>query len=107
MKNMKPQDSKPATVLGMSLKAITEQAAKALGLDKVQGLIVVTVDQKSVAAEEGIRQGDVILQANQQDVNTVAELETVLKRDKKRGAVMLLIKRQGQNIFVALPLDKK
>ena len=48
MKNMKPQDSKPATVLGMSLKAITEQAAKALGLDKVQGLIVVTVDQKSV-----------------------------------------------------------
>ncbi len=67
---------------------------------------MVTVDRNTAAGEEGIRQGDVIIQANQKDVNTVAELKSVIKRDKKRGAVMLLIKRQGQNSFVALPLDK-
>jgi serine protease Do len=94
------------TVLGMELSRITDQEAQALGLEKAYGLLVVSVDQTAPAGKEGIRQGDVIVQANQQDVNSVAELKGVIERDKKRGAVMLLIKRQGQNSFVALPLDK-
>ncbi|WP_319542537.1 Do family serine endopeptidase [uncultured Pseudodesulfovibrio sp.] len=106
---MSPNDKGPAktsAVLGMQLKTVTDQEAQALGLEKTQGLLVVNVDRNTPAGEEGIRQGDVIVQANQKDVNTVAELESVIKRDKERGAVMLLIKRQGQNSFVALPLDK-
>ncbi|MCJ2164609.1 MULTISPECIES: Do family serine endopeptidase [unclassified Pseudodesulfovibrio] len=94
-----------ATVLGMALKPINDREAKALGLDKTQGLLVVNVDPNTAAGEEGIRQGDVVLQANQKDVNSVSDLESVIKRDKERGAVMLLIKRQGQSSFVALPLD--
>jgi len=96
-----------ATVLGMALKPITDQEAQALGLDKPQGLLVVNVDPNTAAGEEGIRQGDVILQANQKDVNSVADLNGVIKNARKRGAVMLLVKRQGRNSFVALPLDNK
>ena len=108
MASMSPnQQGQPetASVLGMSLAPVGEREAKALGLDKIQGLLVVNVDASTPAGEEGIRQGDVILQANQKDVNTVADLEEVIRRDKERGAVMLLIKRQGQNSFVALPLE--
>ena len=106
MAAMRPQQpEKAATVLGMSLKPINEKEAAALGLEKPQGLLIVQVDPNSAAADEGVRQGDVITQANQQDVNSTDELEGVIKRDNKRGAVMLLIKRQGQNIFVALPLE--
>lgn len=94
-----------ATVLGMELKPVNDQEAQALGLEKAHGLLVIAVDRATPAGEEGIRQGDVIVQANQQDVNSVKDLEGVIKRDKKRGAVMLLIKRQGQNSFVALPLE--
>jgi serine protease Do len=107
---MTPQQkdqAQAATVLGMALKPLTGQEAKALGMDKPLGLLVVNVDPNAPAGEEGIRQGDVILQANQKDVNSVADLEGVIKRDKERGAVMLLVKRQGQNSFVALPLDDK
>ncbi|WP_207263018.1 Do family serine endopeptidase [Desulfovibrio sp. Huiquan2017] len=95
-----------ATVLGMALKPLTDQEAQALGLDKTQGLLVVNVDPNTPAGEEGIRQGDVVLQANQKDVNSVGDLKTVIKSAEKRGAVMLLVKRQGRNSFVALPLDK-
>ncbi|NDV19406.1 Do family serine endopeptidase [Pseudodesulfovibrio sp. JC047] len=95
-----------SAVLGMQLKSVTDQEAQALGLETTQGLLVVTVDRNTPAGEEGIRQGDVIIQANQKDVNTVVELQKVIERDKDRGAVMLLIKRQGQNSFIALPLDK-
>ncbi len=97
-----------ATILGMSVRPVAnEQEAKALGLDKVAGLVVVDVDPNSVAGSEGITQGDVILQANQQEVNTTDQLKTQLKKGKDRGAVMFLVKRQGQNIFIALPLEKK
>ncbi|ADU61899.1 MAG: Do family serine endopeptidase [Pseudodesulfovibrio sp.] len=100
-----PQPGAQAHVLGMALQPVGQREANALGLDQPQGLIVVEIKPDSPAANEGVRQGDVILQANQQDVNSPAELEGVISRDKARGAVMLLIKRQGQNLFVALPLD--
>jgi serine protease Do len=101
------QPAPAAAVLGMSLQPVGEREANALGMEAPQGLIVAEVAPGSPAADEGVRQGDVILQANQQDVNTPAELESVINRDKERGAVMLLIRRQGQNIFVALPLESK
>lgn len=109
MSSMRPEQApkQTASVLGMALKPVNDREASALGLDKAQGLLVVQVEADSPAAEEGVRQGDVILQANQQDVNSTDELEKVIERDKKRGAVMLLIKRQGQNSFIALPLDEK
>lgn len=97
--------SKVATVLGIQVKPVNDREANALGLDKTEGLLVVQVENNSPASSEDIRQGDVIVQANQQNVNTAEELTAVIQRDKKRGAVMLLLKRQGQNIFVALPLD--
>ena len=92
-------------VLGMALKPVTGPEARALGLEKTSGLLVVQVDQDSVAAQEGVRQGDVILQVNQEDVSTTDGLKAILKRDEKRGAVMLLVKRQGQNAIVSLPLN--
>lgn len=102
-----PGQPQLATILGMSVRPVAnEQEAKALGLDTVTGLVVVDIKQDSIAAAEGIRQGDVILQANQKDVNTTRELQAHVDKSKSRGAVMFLVKRQGQNIFVALPLGK-
>lgn len=100
------QESPKATssILGMHMRPVTKNEASALGLDAQQGLLVLELTPDSIAEEEGIRQGDVIIQANQQIVNSVMELDKIIKRDKKRGAVMLLVKRQGQNLFVALPL---
>jgi len=39
-------------------------------------------------------------------VNNVAEFQKIVREDgKKRGVVMLLLKRQGRNIFRTIPLD--
>ena len=95
-----------AMALGMSLRPVAdEREAQALGLESPMGLLVLDIDQNSKAAEEGIRQGDVILQINQEDVSTVDHLQKVIKRDSARGAVMLLVRRQGRNVFVPLPLN--
>ena len=55
-----------------------------------------------------IKPGDVILEANQTPVNSVAEFGKVLSEDaSKKGVVLLLIKRGKQNLFRTVPLPGK
>ena len=97
-----------AMVLGLDLRPVTEQEARELGLDDPRGLIVTGVGQSSPAAEADIRQSDVILEANGQPVDSMADLNAVLKDDAARkGVVMFLIKRRGQNLFRTVPLDEQ
>jgi serine protease Do len=95
-----------AQVLGLSARPVTDKEAQALGLEAAQGLLVTQVDGDSAAAQADVRPGDVILEVNQQAVSTVEAMRSVVEHDgKDKGVVMLLIKRQGQNVFRTIPLD--
>ena len=101
-------DEAVASELGMSLRPLTEQEASALGLEKPEGLLVAGVEDGSKAETADVRPGDVILEANQQAVNSVEEFKKVLSGDAaQKGVIMLLVKRQGQNIFRTIDLSKK
>ncbi len=91
--------------LGLTLRPVEAKEARALGLEKAEGLLVTDVKDDSPAGDAGIRAGDVILEANQEPVGSVAALKKVVEGDgKQKGVVMLLIKRQGQNFFKTLNL---
>jgi len=93
-------------VLGLSVRPVAEAEAKALELDRVQGLLVVEVSEGSPAAQNDLSAGDVILEANGKAVNTVKALKDVIEGDgKEKGVVMLLVKRQGRNVFRTVPLS--
>ncbi|MDY0225242.1 MAG: DegQ family serine endoprotease [Desulfomicrobium apsheronum] len=92
-------------VLGLSVRPVTEAEAKALELEQARGLLVVEVSEGSKAAQNDLSAGDVILEANGKAVNTVKALRAVIEGDgKEKGVVMLLIKRQGRNVFRTVPL---
>ncbi|SFL23732.1 serine protease Do [Desulfomicrobium norvegicum] len=92
-------------VLGLSVRPVTEAEAKALELEQARGLLVVEVSEDSKAAQNDLSAGDVILEANGKMVNTVKALRDVIEGDgKEKGVVMLLIKRQGRNVFRTVPL---
>jgi serine protease Do len=95
--------------LGLALRPVNkEPEARALGLEKPMGLLVVDIVSDSPAAEAGLQVGDVILTANQRPVNTVDAFRNVVDTDgKKKGAVLLLIKRRGQNIVETVPIEEK
>jgi serine protease Do len=94
------------TALGMSLRPLDEREARAKGLPRPQGLLVTSVQAASAAARGGVRPGDVILEANQQPVNSMAEFQAILRGDAaKKGVVLLLVRRQAQNIFRTIPLQ--
>jgi membrane-associated protease RseP (regulator of RpoE activity) len=57
--------------IGVSLVPLNEQLAQHLGLDTVEGIVVVRVHPESPAAEAGFEQGDIVLTIGAADVNEV------------------------------------
>ncbi len=101
-------ESAPAKTkaLGMSLRPVQENEAAALGLDKARGLLVTELDPTGAAVQNDLRVGDVIQEANQEPVNSVADFDKLVERAAKdKGVVMLLIKRGKQNLFRTIPLE--
>lgn len=99
-----PSNGSPAA-LGMSLRPLQPQESRALGLEPGRGLVITDVEDGSPAAETDVRPGDVILEANGQAMRSVNDFGMILKGDaKKKGVVMLFIKRRGQSLFRTIPL---
>jgi serine protease Do len=90
--------------LGITVEPLTSESAKKLGLPAdTKGLLVSDVDADGPAAEAGMRQGDVVLSVNRQEVQSVEEMKAAL--NKSSGRALLLVSRRGQAIFVTVPLN--
>lgn len=99
-------ESRPGK-LGMSLAAIDDATRSRLRLGKdTDGVLVVDVDRNGIAAEKGIRPGDIIRRVSGQPVGrpdeVIGAVETAAKGGKK--ALLMLVRRGGNDRYVALPL---
>ena len=95
-------------IMGLTVSNMTDELREQLGLPaSAEGLVVADVAEDSEAYEEGLRAGDVITEAGQEKVATVAELETRIEEAKEAGrkSILLLVRRDGDPRFVALGLS--
>ena len=105
---MPKQEEKPETVLGMLLLEITDAQRQEMELpSNSAGLIVMEIEEESIAFEKGIRLGDVISDVGQKAVTTLEDLLNRVGEAKKAGreSVLLLVRRDGQPRFVVLPIE--
>lgn len=96
------RDGKPVT-----LAPITPELRKEFSLDSdVSGATVVEVSPDSPAAKAGFEPVDVIIRAGQQTVGNPGDVANVVDQARKSGKdhVILLRRREGQSLFVPLPL---
>ena len=85
------------------MQPLTPSLAKELGLKTEQGVVVADVAEGSPAAGAGLRQRDVIVEADHQKVTTVDDLKRSVDRKKGKGTpVLLLVNRNGASLYVAV-----
>jgi serine protease Do len=94
-------------LLGLTLSVLTDELREELSLEaKQMGLVITEVDETSEAFEKGLRAGDVITEAGQEKIESIADLDTRLAAVKEAGrkSLLLLVRRGGDPRFVALSL---
>jgi serine protease Do len=90
--------------LGIAVQPLTPDLAQQAGVKPgTQGLIVSSVDPSGPAASAGLQPGDVIQEVNRQPVRSVADFRSALQKSGNRPP-LLLINRDGQTVFVPVPL---
>ena len=106
--NQPPSEPEVSTFLGIGLLEIDPQLREEKGLDETTvGLYVHSVEEASDAYQKGLRVGDIITDAGQKSVTTVAEFAEQLANTKKaeRQSILVLARREGQPRFVVLNLE--
>ncbi len=99
----------PAEILGMELAELTDLVREQMALPAgTTGLVVQSVEAGSDAETKGLRGGDVITEAGQVPVSTLAEFRERVEeaRDAGRRTLLLMVRRGDDPRFVALSLER-
>jgi serine protease Do len=87
---------------GLTTQDITPEISRSLRLNSTEGVIVSDVQVDSIAAEAGIRKGDVIIEVNSKQVMSAADFKLKTSTVKANVPLLLLIKRAEGTIFLTL-----
>jgi len=92
--------------LGLSLATLTPDAKRQLSLPlETKGVLVEGVQPGSPAEDKGIQAGDVILRVGNEQVNSADQVIKLVRTARERGdkSVLLLVQREGAQLFAAIP----
>ncbi len=106
----KPSGASELSDFGMHVASITDESRQKFSLGGDQkGVVITDVNKSGPAAEHGLKAGDVIVEVQQEAVNTPSELrqrvDAIRKQDRK--AVLLLIQGSEGVRYVPMPLSSK
>lgn len=104
----KPAPVAEAKIHGLSLSTLTPELRAQYELpENVNGVVITAVEDDSPAADKGIEAGDVVVEANQNELKAPDDLVKHFNEVKEAGrkSIFLLVARKDDLRFVALPLD--
>ena len=103
------EDPAEAEVLGLTLSQITPELTDQFNLELEEGLVITGINPESEAASKGLLEGDVITEAGQQGVTSVADLQERIEAATEAGrkSLLLLVRRGGDPRLVALVLEEE
>ncbi|HSR71659.1 MAG TPA: DegQ family serine endoprotease [Kiloniellales bacterium] len=95
--------------LGATLSSLSDEERRQLGLPEgVEGVVITGLRADGEAARQGLRVGDVITRVDGDKVTSPSALASRIEQaaESDRNAVLLLVNRRGDEIFVGLKLER-
>jgi serine protease Do len=91
--------------LGMTVRTLTSEIARQLGLDEaVAGVVVTSVEPTGPAARAGLRSRDVITHVQDDQVSNTSQFRSALRRHDLKDGVRLVVRSGSMRRFVFLQL---
>lgn len=103
----KPTPEDERSGLGLTIHALTREVAKQFGADMTDGVIVVEVEQGTLASRHRIRPGDIITAVNQKAVANPKEFREALKNASLKKGIILNIVSGKTAHFEVLKLGEE
>ena len=102
------EDPAQSEILGLMLSEITPELTDQFSLSVDAGLVITAINPDSEAASKGILEGDVITEAGQEPITSMADFQARIEAaaDAGRKSILLLVRRGGDPRFVALVLEE-
>lgn len=104
-----PSSTPMHQMFGVTLSALDADIRAQLGLSEgASGVLITEVVKGSPAEREGLRAGDLILRVGNDAVSTPEQVSGAMHEAKqsKRERVLMLISRDGNERFVAVPFER-
>lgn len=91
--------------LGMSVEEITPELASRHNLDVQKGVIITDVQRASDAWEAGFRPGDIILQVDKKQIETLEDYNKAIEDMSEGKLALFLVKRGETTLYVGYRLS--
>ncbi len=92
--------------LGVQIQTVTDEIAESLGLDKASGALVSGVAKEGPAEAGGIKSGDVILQFDGKNVDTMRDLPIIVADTPVDKEVEVEVFRKGEALTIGVTLGR-
>ncbi|CAB1059112.1 HtrA protease/chaperone protein [Olavius sp. associated proteobacterium Delta 1] len=85
---------------GFEVTELTPEIARRLNIKETAGVIVVGVAPNSKADAAGVKQGDLIIEVNRKNVDSVKDFKSLLDQYKDGDGISLLVQRMNAGLMV-------
>jgi serine protease Do len=94
------QDEQKDGEYGFEVTELTPEIARRFNIKETAGVIVVGVAPKSKADAAGVKQGDLIIEVNRKNVDSVKDFKNLLDQNKDADGISLLVQRMNAGLMV-------
>lgn len=108
-KSQQTDEKSSKTALGITVGELNGAARKKYDVGKdISGIVVTAVEPNSVAAEKGVKVGDVIAEVGQESVKKPGDLKArveALKKAGRKNALLLIASKNGDLRFAVIRIE--
>src|SRR6185437_2794072 len=92
--------------LGVQIQNVTPELAKGLSLPKAEGALVAAVEKDSPAAKAGLKQGDVILSFNGNEIKKLRDLSRFVAATAPGSTSNMVVWRNGERMTLPVTVGE-